>query len=163
MDLIGKEWYFVRVHDAVQTCLQYVQSLNGSPKTPEELESDYKPNLFHRFQKQRTEDFTSSELESGIRQVSIFKETNPSLEPLLQRKPWKNQTSQNMYSEVHYGAVTLYILDHISYQDFWFDLIILYSKLDDIQLGILVLVPNPVCIYYCKITDFICKWNKFFK
>ncbi|KAL8093339.1 hypothetical protein AgCh_035279 [Apium graveolens] len=87
VDLIGKEWYFVRVHDAVQTCLQHVQSLNGSPKTPEELESDYKPNLFHRVQKQRTEDFTSNELEWGVRQVSISKETNPSLEPLLQRKP----------------------------------------------------------------------------
>lgn len=86
VDLIGKEWYFVRVHDAVQTCLQHVQSLNGSPKTPEELESDYKPNLFHRVQRQRTEDFTSSELESGNRQVPISKETTPYLEPLLPRK-----------------------------------------------------------------------------
>ncbi|XP_010922414.1 sulfate transporter 4.1, chloroplastic isoform X2 [Elaeis guineensis] len=32
IDLIGKEWCFVRVHDAVQVCLQHVQHLNG--KTP---------------------------------------------------------------------------------------------------------------------------------
>ncbi|KAH7656886.1 sulfate transporter 4 protein [Dioscorea alata] len=30
IDLIGKEWCFVRVHDAVQVCLQHVQSLDGS-------------------------------------------------------------------------------------------------------------------------------------
>ncbi|KAJ0987735.1 hypothetical protein J5N97_006091 [Dioscorea zingiberensis] len=29
VDLIGKEWCFVRVHDAVQVCLRRVQSLNG--------------------------------------------------------------------------------------------------------------------------------------
>ncbi|XP_010905703.1 sulfate transporter 4.1, chloroplastic isoform X2 [Elaeis guineensis] len=33
IDLIGKEWWFVRVHDAVQVCLQHVQNLNGI--TPE--------------------------------------------------------------------------------------------------------------------------------
>ncbi|KAJ3680836.1 hypothetical protein LUZ60_015325 [Juncus effusus] len=27
--LIGKEWFFVRVHDAIQICLQHVQSLTG--------------------------------------------------------------------------------------------------------------------------------------
>lgn len=32
-DLIGKEWCFVRVHDAVQVCLQHVQSLNGTVPT----------------------------------------------------------------------------------------------------------------------------------
>ncbi|WOK96939.1 hypothetical protein Cni_G05647 [Canna indica] len=33
MDMIGSEWCFVRVHDAVQVCLQHVQSLNpSSPK-----------------------------------------------------------------------------------------------------------------------------------
>lgn len=26
--MIGKEWCFVRVHDAVQVCLQHVQKLN---------------------------------------------------------------------------------------------------------------------------------------
>ncbi|KAF3329968.1 sulfate transporter 4.1 [Carex littledalei] len=29
IDLIGKEWYFVRVHDAVQVCLQHVQNVIG--------------------------------------------------------------------------------------------------------------------------------------
>lgn len=29
IDLIGKEWYFVRVHDAVQVCLQHVQNVTG--------------------------------------------------------------------------------------------------------------------------------------
>lgn len=26
VELIGKEWYFVRVHDAVQVCLHYVET-----------------------------------------------------------------------------------------------------------------------------------------
>uniref|UniRef100_A0A165WFF6 STAS domain-containing protein n=1 Tax=Daucus carota subsp. sativus TaxID=79200 RepID=A0A165WFF6_DAUCS len=82
VDLIGKEWYFVRVHDAVQTCLQHVQSLSASGKSPE-LESDYRPNLFQRVLKPRAEDFTTSELESGYKHVPISKETNPNLEPLL--------------------------------------------------------------------------------
>ncbi|XP_078180868.1 sulfate transporter 4.1, chloroplastic-like [Carex rostrata] len=29
IDLIGKEWYFVRVHDAVQVCLRHVQNVIG--------------------------------------------------------------------------------------------------------------------------------------
>ena len=32
VELIGNEWYFVRMHDAVQICLQHIQSLNGSPR-----------------------------------------------------------------------------------------------------------------------------------
>ncbi|XP_072996095.1 sulfate transporter 4.1, chloroplastic-like isoform X2 [Typha latifolia] len=37
IDLIGKEWCFVRVHDAVQVCLQHVQKLNGqTPPTAEQ-------------------------------------------------------------------------------------------------------------------------------
>ncbi|XP_068637279.1 probable sulfate transporter 4.2 [Aristolochia californica] len=32
LELIGKEWYFVRVHDAVQVCLQHVQRMNGAAK-----------------------------------------------------------------------------------------------------------------------------------
>lgn len=67
-----------------------------------------------------------------------------------------------MYAEVHYGAASLYILDLISHQEFWFDLFIMYSKLDDIRLGIVtsvvfVLVPYPVCMYNFKSTDFKCK------
>ncbi|PKA63258.1 putative sulfate transporter 4.2 [Apostasia shenzhenica] len=29
LDIIGKEWCFVRIHDAVQVCLQYVQKMKG--------------------------------------------------------------------------------------------------------------------------------------
>ncbi|CAG7911331.1 unnamed protein product [Brassica rapa] len=32
VELVGKEWYFVRVHDAVQVCLTYVQSSNSEDK-----------------------------------------------------------------------------------------------------------------------------------
>ncbi|KAG9453712.1 hypothetical protein H6P81_006616 [Aristolochia fimbriata] len=32
LELIGKEWYFVRVHDAVQVCLQHVQKMNDASK-----------------------------------------------------------------------------------------------------------------------------------
>lgn len=32
VELVGKEWFFVRVHDAVQVCLQYVQSSNLQDK-----------------------------------------------------------------------------------------------------------------------------------
>ncbi|KAA3464284.1 sulfate transporter 4.1, chloroplastic-like isoform X2 [Gossypium australe] len=45
VELIGKEWYFVRVHDAVQVCLQHVESIkedhmaSGSDSSPEETES----------------------------------------------------------------------------------------------------------------------------
>lgn len=85
VDLIGKEWYFVRVHDAVQTCLQHVQNLIESPKTPE-MALDYKPNIFQRVLKQRTEDFTSTDMESGDRHFFPSKETDPNLEPLLSRK-----------------------------------------------------------------------------
>ncbi|CAH2053897.1 unnamed protein product [Thlaspi arvense] len=36
VELIGKEWYFVRVHDAVQVCLHYVESSNQTPTNVEE-------------------------------------------------------------------------------------------------------------------------------
>lgn len=108
VDLIGKEWYFVRVHDAVQTCLQHLQSLslNESSKSPE-MDSDYKPHLHQRVRKQRADDFTSSELESGNRHVPTSKETNPNLEPLLPRKSWKEQISQILYFGMLYGAGNL--------------------------------------------------------
>lgn len=32
VELVGKEWYFVRVHDAVQVCLHHVQSSNLEEK-----------------------------------------------------------------------------------------------------------------------------------
>ncbi|KAA8534262.1 hypothetical protein F0562_031779 [Nyssa sinensis] len=64
VDLIGKEWYFVRVHDAVQVCLQHVQNLNDIPKTLEPSPEN-KPSLFQRLLRQRAEEFSAPELESG--------------------------------------------------------------------------------------------------
>ena len=34
VELVGKEWYFVRVHDAVQVCLNCVQSSSLEDKKP---------------------------------------------------------------------------------------------------------------------------------
>ncbi|RID71479.1 hypothetical protein BRARA_C03415 [Brassica rapa] len=39
VELIGKEWYFVRVHDAVQVCLHYVESRNQTPTNVEQSSS----------------------------------------------------------------------------------------------------------------------------
>lgn len=85
MELIGKEWYFVRVHDAVQVCLQHVQSINEGAKTAEPLEED-KPSLFQRLLKQRREDFSKAELESGDQAPSTPADSDSQLEPLLSRK-----------------------------------------------------------------------------
>uniref|UniRef100_A0A5B7BL37 STAS domain-containing protein n=1 Tax=Davidia involucrata TaxID=16924 RepID=A0A5B7BL37_DAVIN len=85
VDLIGKEWCFVRVHDAVQVCLQHVQNLMDTPKTLEPSPED-KPSLFQRLLRHRAEEFSAAELESGDRHLLISKDTDPQLEPLLSRK-----------------------------------------------------------------------------
>ncbi|XP_050250333.1 sulfate transporter 4.1, chloroplastic-like isoform X2 [Quercus robur] len=85
VDLIGKEWYFVRVHDAVQVCLQHVQSLKETSKTPGPLLDD-KPTLFQRLLRQRGEDVSVSVLESGSQNPLTSKDSDPQLEPLLSRK-----------------------------------------------------------------------------
>ncbi|KAL7184720.1 hypothetical protein ACSBR2_026796 [Camellia fascicularis] len=85
VELIGKEWFFVRVHDAVQVCLQHVQSLDVSPKAPQPLSED-KSTFFQRLSKQRTEEFPTADLESGERHSRISKDADPQLEPLLSRK-----------------------------------------------------------------------------
>ncbi|XP_038690887.1 sulfate transporter 4.1, chloroplastic-like isoform X1 [Tripterygium wilfordii] len=85
IELIGKEWYFVRVHDAVQVCLQHVQSLQETPNTsgppPEEPTS-----FLQRLARQRGEDSSISELESGDRRPLFTKNNDPKLEPLLSQK-----------------------------------------------------------------------------
>ncbi|GAB2276665.1 Sulfate transporter 4.1, chloroplastic [Dionaea muscipula] len=81
VELIGKEWYFVRVHDAVQVCLQHVQNLNEMPKVAEG-----KPSLLRRLLKQRMEDMSNVELESGERSTSISRTTETLEEPLLPNK-----------------------------------------------------------------------------
>jgi sulfate transporter 4 len=85
VELLGKERYFVRVHDAVQVCLQHVQSLSQSPKKPDPFAED-KPRIFKRLSKQREEDLSIAELESGDYKTSAPKYTKPHLEPLLSRK-----------------------------------------------------------------------------
>ncbi|KAF9676776.1 hypothetical protein SADUNF_Sadunf08G0038200 [Salix dunnii] len=85
VELIGKEWYFVRVHDAVQVCLQRVLSLSQTPKKPDPFDED-KPSFFKRLSKQREEDLSIAELESGCNKTSVPKYTEPHLEPLLSRK-----------------------------------------------------------------------------
>ncbi|XP_030929275.1 sulfate transporter 4.1, chloroplastic-like isoform X1 [Quercus lobata] len=85
VELIGKEWYFVRVHDAVQVCLQHVQSLKETSKTPGPLLDD-KPTLFQRLLRQRGEDVSVSVLESGSQNPLTSKDSDPQLEPLLSRK-----------------------------------------------------------------------------
>uniref|UniRef100_A0A3N7GY73 STAS domain-containing protein n=1 Tax=Populus trichocarpa TaxID=3694 RepID=A0A3N7GY73_POPTR len=85
VELLGKERYFVRVHDAVQVCLQHVQSLSQSPKKLDPFAED-KPRIFKRLSKQREEDLSIAELESGDNKTSAPKYTKPHLEPLLSRK-----------------------------------------------------------------------------
>ncbi|KAJ6350176.1 hypothetical protein OIU78_006365 [Salix suchowensis] len=85
VQLIGKEWYFVRVHDAVQVCLQRVLSSSQTPKKPDPFDGD-RPSFFKRLSKQREEDLSISELESGGNKTSVPKYTEPHLEPLLYRK-----------------------------------------------------------------------------
>ncbi|KAJ9160034.1 hypothetical protein P3X46_025475 [Hevea brasiliensis] len=78
VELIGKEWYFVRMHDAVQVCLQHVQSISQEPRHPDLLPVD-KPGFFQRLLKQREEDLSVAKLESG-------NNSDSQLEPLLSRK-----------------------------------------------------------------------------
>ncbi|XP_019192795.1 PREDICTED: probable sulfate transporter 4.2 [Ipomoea nil] len=87
VELIGKEWYFVRVHDAVQVCLRHVQSLNEFPNT-QEVSSDNNPNaiLFQRLLKQRKDEFSTADVESGDGRFLQSKDADPQLEPLLSKK-----------------------------------------------------------------------------
>ncbi|XP_065872953.1 sulfate transporter 4.1, chloroplastic-like isoform X2 [Euphorbia lathyris] len=85
VELIGKEWYFVRVHDAVQVCLQHVQSLDHAPKDPNPLAED-KSNFLRRLLKQREEDSGVADMESGNKNLSINKKEHSESEPLLSRK-----------------------------------------------------------------------------
>ncbi|KAM7270075.1 hypothetical protein ACFE04_029289 [Oxalis oulophora] len=84
VELVGKEWYFVRVHDAVQVCLQHVQSLEGT--TPKSATSDDRATFSQRFSRQRGEGGSSSvDEESGV--PSDPKNTDSLSEPLLIPKP----------------------------------------------------------------------------
>lgn len=87
VEMIGKEWYFVRVHDALQVCLQHVQSLKETPNTAGSVVED-RPSLFRRLQERRADDSSISQLESGGRTQPISIDSDPQLEPLLSRKSW---------------------------------------------------------------------------
>ncbi|KAD4586063.1 hypothetical protein E3N88_23664 [Mikania micrantha] len=78
IDQIGKEWCFVRVHDAVQVCLQHVPNPNNPPRIPDSS-PDKSSRFLERLRTQRKEDLSSSKLESG----EYF---DPHLEPLLSSK-----------------------------------------------------------------------------
>ena len=86
VELIGKEWYFVRVHDAVQVCLQHVQSIREEAPKASDPSPEEKPSFFHRLLRQRGEDLSVAELESGNNKPSDSKNSDPQLEPLLFRK-----------------------------------------------------------------------------
>lgn len=83
--MIGKEWYFVRVHDALQVCLQHVQSLKETPKTTDSGLED-RPSFFRRLLRQREDDSTIAQLESGDGTSPISVQSDPQLEPLLSRQ-----------------------------------------------------------------------------
>ncbi|KAI3751393.1 hypothetical protein L2E82_22479 [Cichorium intybus] len=82
IEQVGKEWCFVRVHDAVQVCLQHVPNSNNAlPKIPE-ISPDKHSRFLERLGTRRKEDLSTSEMESGERD----KDSDPQLEPLLSRK-----------------------------------------------------------------------------
>ena len=89
IDLVGREWCFVRVHDAVQVCLQHVQNsastsssnLTASPRTPRR--SIHNSFSYERLTERRREDLSVSEMESSERGNSLSKDADPTLEPLL--------------------------------------------------------------------------------
>nr|GEW17403.1 sulfate transporter 4.1, chloroplastic-like [Tanacetum cinerariifolium] len=85
IEQIGKEWCFVRVHDAVQVCLQHVPTSDSTPKVPEST-SDRSSRFLEKLGTRRKEDLSTSEMESGERDSSISKDANPQLEPLLSMK-----------------------------------------------------------------------------
>ncbi|XP_042068412.1 probable sulfate transporter 4.2 [Salvia splendens] len=85
VDLIGREWFFVRVHDAVQVCLQRVQSLTDSSMSESPL-LEKKSSLLNRLLKQRPEETALSQLESGTREISFSRDGTSHLEPLLSKK-----------------------------------------------------------------------------
>ncbi|CAL5191431.1 unnamed protein product [Lathyrus oleraceus] len=88
VELIGKEWYFVRVHDAVQVCLQHVQSLKPgyeSSQSSRSSSSEDKPSIFSQLFKQR-ESRTTTDLESGNGRPPLAPIRDSQSEPLLPKE-----------------------------------------------------------------------------
>lgn len=88
VELIGKEWYFVRVHDAVQVCLQHVQQFKEVSNTSQASLSmpPDNPSLLETLQKQREQSLSNTDLEAGTDNPPLPKDTDSRLEPLLSRK-----------------------------------------------------------------------------
>lgn len=86
VELIGKEWFFVRVHDAVQVCLQHVESLKETTMRSVSSPNDASTYI-QRLVKSRNEDLSVSQLESGFQKLPSSNEIDPQLEPLLSRNP----------------------------------------------------------------------------
>lgn len=89
VELIGKEWYFVRVHDAVQVCLQHVQSLKPgyeSSQSSRSSTSDDKPSFFSQLFKHREESRTPTDLESGNGRPPLAPIRDSQSEPLLSKE-----------------------------------------------------------------------------
>ncbi|KAF5193991.1 Sulfate transporter 4.1 protein, partial [Thalictrum thalictroides] len=84
-DMIGKEWYFVRVHDAVQICLQHAPCGIQRQKTGDLIQEN-KPSFLHKLQKQR-ENWTNLELESGEQDPIISLGTKVAANETSERKP----------------------------------------------------------------------------
>ncbi|XP_052623164.1 sulfate transporter 4.1, chloroplastic [Lactuca sativa] len=86
IEQIGKEWCFVRVHDAVQVCLQHVPNSNNPPPKIPELSPEKRSRFLERLSEKRKEDLSTSEMESGEKDIIISNDPDPQLEPLLSRK-----------------------------------------------------------------------------
>ncbi|CAJ2669381.1 unnamed protein product [Trifolium pratense] len=89
VELIGKEWYFVRVHDAVQVCLQHVQSLKPgyeSSQSSRSSTSDEKPSFLSQLFKPREESRTPTDLESGNGRPPLAPIRDSQSEPLLSKE-----------------------------------------------------------------------------
>ncbi|XP_058736642.1 sulfate transporter 4.1, chloroplastic-like [Vicia villosa] len=88
VELIGKEWYFVRVHDAVQVCLQHVQNLKPgyeSSQSSRSSSSEDKPSMFSQLFKQR-DSRTTTDLESGNGRPPLAPIRDSQSEPLLPKE-----------------------------------------------------------------------------
>ncbi|RDX82826.1 Sulfate transporter 4.1, chloroplastic [Mucuna pruriens] len=88
VELIGKQWYFVRVHDAVQVCLQHVQTLHAGSNISQTSLSllEDKPSFFARLSKERRENLSITDLESGNGRLPLPRNRDSQMEPLLSRE-----------------------------------------------------------------------------
>ncbi|KAL8257651.1 hypothetical protein R6Q59_029692 [Mikania micrantha] len=90
IDLVGKEWCFVRVHDAVQVCLQYVQTSTVSPRSPHisiHNSASFSERLNERLN--RKEDLSAADMESGRRERLTSIDADSIMQPLLAGKSGK--------------------------------------------------------------------------